>query len=78
MVYGKSRLNGGLLEAQLRSSSPTTLACWHVSLTNELLCWGAEWGRETVAQTAHNSCNLDMGPLKAEALSLHGAEGLTW
>lgn len=78
MVCGKSRLSGRLLGEQLHSNSPTTLACWRVSLINELLHWGAEWGRETIAQTAHNSCDLDMGPLKAEALCLWGGEGLAW
>lgn len=70
MVRGKSPWSGELLGAQLWSSSPTTLSCWHVSLINELLHWGAEWGRETIAQAARNSCHLDVGPPKAEALFL--------
>lgn len=78
MVHGKSPLSGGLPGAQLWSSSPTTLSCWSVSLINELLLWGAEWGREPIAQNARNSCDLDVGPLEAEALSLRVGEGLTW
>lgn len=60
MVCGKSHPSSGQLGAQLWSSSPTTSACWRVSLINELLHRGEEWGREAIAQTAHTTAVILM------------------